>query len=1010
MKYGPKSVVLMQVGAFFEMYGLKRSDCPEIAGSCVAAIATACGGLAISEKKSFFGPAGAQIVMAGFRDYTLDRHVQRVVEAGYTALIYEQTKTGAKITRSLSSVVSAGTFLCGDSPRISNHIMCIWVDVFSRASTGTAGAAGAKKRLVCGVATANIITGKSAIFEFEAAGDAVNCSTFDELERCVSVYSPSEVILIHPFERDVARTVAQYAGIQSAVVHYCAVSDRSNAAIEKCTQQVYVRHVLSAFFRPDTYDVCREFQEFPVATYAYCYLLHFMQEHNANLVRKIELPVFHGGSREMVLANHTLKQLNIIDDDGLECASGQLKSVASFMNRCCSAAGKRRFYAQLVRPVFDERWLAQEYDAVDRLMAQPPEMVDMMRKLLGQVADIEKIERQLVAGKLPPDNVFRLHRSLRAIEQIYTCFLECPELIAYFEPPASTLDRAPDRAPFDRQMAKILAEIERIFSIEKCVGLTTSCHECVFQPNISPELDELVLRKEASEGLVDSIRAAFNHLMSVCEKSGAGTEYVRVHDTDKSGSSLQMTKKRSAACKRYLAGLAADHKIVFRIPAGQVGVLASEIKLVSAGASNDEIEFPLLARTMREILSLRDQIQAKSAETYAAVLSELESALPDLRRMAEFAAIADTLQSKAFVARKYNYCRPTIISDSSSGSGSLDSCVQITGLRHCLIEHIQTTELYVANDIELSGAIEGKDPIGILLYGTNAVGKTSLIRALGIAVVLAQAGMFVPASGFRFKPYRAIFSRILGNDNLFKNLSTFAVEMSELRVILNHADERSLVLGDELCSGTETESALAIFMAGLAHLAARRASFIFATHFHEIDKFAEMAEIRGRVHAKHMAVHYDRELDALVYDRALRDGPGNRMYGLEVAKSLHLPAEFIESAYRVRNRYFPDTNGALDHRAATRYSAKKVRGMCELCKSELAEETHHLQEQHLATSDGWIGGIHKNHPANLMGLCATCHDAQHRLALDAGTAPKKVVRKVVRKKTTHSSGVILDGH
>ena len=72
LKYGPKSVVLMQVGAFFEMYGLKRSDCPEIAGSCVAAVATACGGLAISEKKSFFGPAGAQIVMAGFRDYTLD--------------------------------------------------------------------------------------------------------------------------------------------------------------------------------------------------------------------------------------------------------------------------------------------------------------------------------------------------------------------------------------------------------------------------------------------------------------------------------------------------------------------------------------------------------------------------------------------------------------------------------------------------------------------------------------------------------------------------------------------------------------------------------------------------------------------------------------------------------------------------------------------------------------------------------------------------------------------------
>ena len=69
----------------------------------------------------------------------------------------------------------------------------------------------------------------------------------------------------------------------------------------------------------------------------------------------------------------------------------------------------------------------------------------------------------------------------------------------------------------------------------------------------------------------------------------------------------------------------------------------------------------------------------------------------------------------------------------------------------------------------------------MLLYGTNAVGKTSLIRALGISIVLAQAGMFVPCSKFLYKPYTAIYSRILGNDNLFKGLSTFAVEISELR-------------------------------------------------------------------------------------------------------------------------------------------------------------------------------------------------------------------------------------
>jgi len=120
---------------------------------------------------------------------------------------------------------------------------------------------------------------------------------------------------------------------------------------------------------------------------------------------------------------------------------------------------------------------------------------------------------------------------------------------------------------------------------------------------------------------------------------------------------------------------------------------------------------------------------------------------------------------------------------------------------------------------------------GMLLYGTNAVGKTSLIRALGIAVIMAQCGMYVPCSKFVYKPYTAIYSRILGNDNLFKGLSTFAVEMSELRIILKMADDNSLVLGDEVCSGTETESALSIFVAALMQLHTKQVSFIFCNTF-----------------------------------------------------------------------------------------------------------------------------------------------------------------------------------
>ena len=182
----------------------------------------------------------------------------------------------------------------------------------------------------------------------------------------------------------------------------------------------------------------------------------------------------------------------------------------------------------------------------------------------------------------------------------------------------------------------------------------------------------------------------------------------------------------------------------------------------------------------------------------------------------------DILQCKCFLANEYNYQKP-IISESNK------SFINFKGLRHALIEHINTREIYVTNSLNLSDETNG-----ILLYGTNAVGKTSFIKAIGIATIMAQAGLYVPATEFIFYPYNTIFTRILGHDNIFKGLSTFAVEMIELRTILQLADTNSLILGDELCSGTESDSALSIFVTGLEELHKRESTFLFATHFHEI--------------------------------------------------------------------------------------------------------------------------------------------------------------------------------
>jgi DNA mismatch repair protein MutS len=333
--------------------------------------------------------------------------------------------------------------------------------------------------------------------------------------------------------------------------------------------------------------------------------------------------------------------------------------------------------------------------------------------------------------------------------------------------------------------------------------------------------------------------------------------------------------------------------------------------------------------------------------------------------------------------------------------------IQAQGLRHLLIEHLQQREIYVANDVSLGEAGEGR---GWLLYGTNAVGKTSFIRAVGIAVIMAQAGFYVPCSSFLFRPYRAIYTRILGNDNLFKGMSSFDVEMSELRVILREADSRSLVLGDELCSGTEMESALSIFVASLEHLVSVNSSFLFATHFHEIVYYSEIEKMikGGGIALKHLTVHYDAETGKLVYDRRLKDGAGTALYGLEVCKSLYLPVTFIDRAYEIRKKYagcvggrrmvyvdgeegslYGGEDGSIGGNSMIRledspsvYNSQKIRGVCEKCHREMGEEVHHKVPQKMANARGMIVGekgevFHKNHKANLMTLCHRCHLQEH---------------------------------
>jgi DNA mismatch repair protein MutS len=418
--------------------------------------------------------------------------------------------------------------------------------------------------------------------------------------------------------------------------------------------------------------------------------------------------------------------------------------------------------------------------------------------------------------------------------------------------------------------------------------------------------------------------------------------------------------------------------------------LLDNITCIKSTKSNTSLINNKIIGLCKTVYSGKDKILKLENELFKSIIAEfINTYHDDIETITGIITQLDVAQAKTYNAYKYNYCKPTLdiggTKANADSNDELPSYVDFEDIRHPLIEQLlnKKGESYVTNNLKLGGISEDccdyESYNGMLLYGTNAVGKTSLIRAIGISVIMAQAGMFVPCSRFTYRPYKYIFTRILGNDNIFKGLSTFAVEMTELRTILKYCDKNSLILGDELCSGTESDSAIAIFVTGLMKLHEIGSCFIFATHFHEIVKFEEVLDL-DRLTMKHMKVIYNRETGKLEYDRKLTDGHGDSMYGLEVCEAMHLPADFVKCARNIRLKYSSTAEGgntSVLGLKQSRYNAAVLMGDCVKCGKK-GEDIHHLQHQSEADNRGFIGSMHKNHSSNLVSLCRKCHDLEHK--------------------------------
>lgn len=964
---GEKTVVLMQVGDFYEMYDSSFQDTSKF--NALQEIIQHCS-LATSCSRTY---KGQPLMMAGINIISLEKYVQIIVDAGYNAVIYVQTKEydekNKKLKRVLKEIHSPGTFINTTTyteVQTSSHILCIWLESHTN-------------KISFGVSVINTYDGKSFTYQ-GSVSDKIQCTSFDELENFVSIYRPKECIIITNFEarsEQIYQSVLQQSGLamyENTHIHVHKY-DSTKKEVINCAKQTYIQNILNNHFGDDCLFQCNQFLQYIYATQAFCFLLHFIHERNPSLIKHIYMPIFTNVSKYTILANHTLKQLNILSDgmeNGKEC--GNLQSVHTFLNKCNSAIGKRRFHSIMTHPTFDEKWLKTEYDMMDRFLLENETMIPTLRIKIKQLVDIDKICKQISNRKLVPFALSQLNTSLENIEQIYTCLFEMPDVVKYLceSDFVTSIIGGKNTLKFRDNIVELTTFLDSHVFLNKCISCTsmTNFEENIIRPNICESLDKLVNLYEKSKRQLDCIQEFFESLFE--SKKAGGAEFIKRNCTEKNGVSLQLTKPRSEILKKQFQS---KPNLVMELRE-DVHFTYSEIQFTSPGKNTIEIRFPLLDSVCTNITRLKNAINAEISIQYMKLLEKIDDTfINTIGQCSLFVGKLDVLLSKCHCAKAYHYKKPTIVCDAPK------SFIHAKDVRHVLIEQLLKQEVYVPNDISLGlrqTDIDSEEIVdGILLYGTNAVGKTSLIRSLGICLVMAQCGMYVPCSEFVFKPYKSIYSRILSNDNLFKGLSTFAVEMSELRVILEQSDENSFIMGDELCSGTETESALSIVIASLEILHAKQSTFMFATHFHELVDYDELKALT-RIRLKHLQVKYDESTQNLIYERKMQDGPGTSSYGLEVCKSLFMGKDFLDRAYFLRSSHFEQTKGPLSI-DSSRYNSQKLKGKCELCDKQLnSNEIHHIGEQRYADENGFIdSSYHKNHVGNLMTLCIKCHDKLH---------------------------------
>ena len=521
----------------------------------------------------------------------------------------------------------------------------------------------------------------------------------------------------------------------------------------------------------------------------------------------------------------------------IETMEGDRKgSLLSVLDVTRTGMGGRLLKSWLLTPLLNAGELDKRLDAVE-VLTKDVVGHDRLVRRLGEIHDVERLVSRVTLGTASPRDVLALRDSLCAVPAIRSSLESCGA--ATLQQIRSKLDDLPDVVQL---IQNAIAEDPPASSLDP--GIIRS--------GFSAELDELRAIRRSGKTYIASLEAR--------ERERTGIQSLKVKFNQVFGYFIEVTrpnlpqvptgyvrKQTLVNCERFVTEELQEY----------------EEKVLRAEERIAELEKDLFDQVRKTIAGQAGRIQAT-----ARLLGEL-----------------DVYASLAEVAIKNDYVRPQLVE-------SDEICVQQG--RHPVVEF--QSRPFIANDLYMNTTTDQL----LILTGPNMGGKSTFLRQTALIVILAQMGSFVPARQARIGLVDRIYTRVGASDNLARGQSTFMVEMIETANILNTATNGSLILLDEVGRGTATFDGLSIAWAVAEYLAQNpqhRAKTIFATHYHELTK---MADVQPGVKNYCMAI---REAgNEIVFLRKVVAGTADKSYGIEVARLAGLPREVLRRASQILER------------------------------------------------------------------------------------------------------------